>query len=69
MTNLRRVGLVISLLPVAVLSTLHTMGRTGDFGVLGRWWVMVPLTLACVGAFALVEKVAGWATRGQGTES
>jgi hypothetical protein len=67
MTNksrwLRRLVLGVSLLPVAVLSTLHTMGRTEDFGVLGEWYVMLPLTLACVAGWLVVEKAAGWATR------
>ncbi|MCY1145414.1 hypothetical protein OWR29_46060 [Actinoplanes sp. Pm04-4] len=53
---LRRVVLGLACLPLAAVSVLHTMGRTDDFGVLGEWYVMLPLTLAGVLAWTLVEK-------------
>lgn len=63
---LRRLVIAVSCLPLAAVSILHTMGRTDDFGVLGKWYVMVPLTLAGIAAWSLVEKAAGWATRSSG---
>ncbi|SDS46134.1 hypothetical protein [Actinoplanes derwentensis] len=54
---MRYVLVVIAGLPLAVVSLLHTMGRTDDFGVLGEWYVMLPLTLAAVCGWLFVEKV------------
>ncbi|MFI5935864.1 hypothetical protein [Actinoplanes sp. NPDC051494] len=52
----RRFAIGVACVPVAVLSVLHSMGRSADFGVLGRWYVMIPLTIAAVLAWQLVEK-------------
>jgi len=52
----RRIVIGIACLPVAVLTVMHAMGRSGDFGALGRWYVMVPLTIACFLAWMFVEK-------------
>jgi hypothetical protein len=53
---IRRVVIGLACLPVAAVSILHTMGRSGDFGVLGKWYVMLPLTLLGVLAWLLLEK-------------
>ncbi|MBL7259730.1 hypothetical protein [Paractinoplanes lichenicola] len=53
---IRRVVIGLACLPLAAVSILHTMGRTGDFGVLGKWYVMVPLTVAGLLAWSLIEK-------------
>ncbi|GIF22862.1 hypothetical protein Ate02nite_55920 [Paractinoplanes tereljensis] len=53
---LRRVLIGASCVPLAMLSVLHTMGRSEDFGVLGKWYVMVPLTVASLFAWGLIEK-------------
>ncbi|WP_250031030.1 hypothetical protein [Paractinoplanes maris] len=53
---LRRTVLGVACLPLAVIGVLHKMGRSDDFGVLGEWYVMVPLTVAGVFAWLLMEK-------------
>ncbi|GAB2621672.1 hypothetical protein Aab01nite_77450 [Paractinoplanes abujensis] len=53
---IRRVVIGLACLPVAAVSILHTMGRTGDFGVLGKWYVMLPLTLLGVLGWLLLER-------------
>jgi len=53
---LRRLVLGLACLPLAAISVLHTMGRTDEFGTLGEWYVMVPLAVAGLLAWALVEK-------------
>ena len=60
---IRRIVVGVSLAPLAAISVLHTMGRSDDFGALGRWYVMVPLTVAALLAWGLVEKATAWATR------
>ncbi|GAA2630248.1 hypothetical protein Adu01nite_41540 [Paractinoplanes durhamensis] len=49
--------------PFAAIGFLHALGRSGDFGVLGKWYVMVPLAVAGFFAWHLIEKAASWATR------
>jgi len=34
---LRRLVIAAACLPLAAASVLHTMGRSGDFGLLGKW--------------------------------
>ncbi|MBB2944549.1 hypothetical protein FB565_004278 [Actinoplanes lutulentus] len=60
---LRYLVIAISCAPLAVISVVHTMGRTDDFGILGDWYVMVPLTVAAFLAWTLIEKAITWATR------
>ncbi|MBM2614604.1 hypothetical protein JIG36_03425 [Actinoplanes sp. LDG1-06] len=55
-TWIRRLMIALACAPLAVISILHTMGRTGDFGLLGKWYVMVPLAVAGFFAWTLVEK-------------
>ncbi|GAA2593280.1 hypothetical protein GCM10010435_85310 [Winogradskya consettensis] len=59
---LRRLVIAVSCAPLAALSVLHTMGRSEDFGVLGRWYVMVPLAVGCYFAWNLIEKAISWTT-------
>ncbi|WP_433825802.1 hypothetical protein ACQP2E_27280 [Actinoplanes sp. CA-015351] len=59
----RYLVIVISCAPLAVISMVHTMGRTDDFGILGDWYIMVPLSVAAFFAWPLVEKAITWATR------
>lgn len=60
---LRRLVIAVACAPLALVSVLHTMGRSGDFGALGRWYVLVPLTVAGLFAWDLVERAIAWATR------
>lgn len=60
---LRRLVIAVSCAPLAVVSVLHTMGRSGDFGVLGRWYVLLSLAVAGFFAWDLIERAIGWATR------
>ncbi|KUL29417.1 hypothetical protein [Actinoplanes awajinensis] len=53
---LRRLAIAAACGPLALVSVLHTMGRTGDFGVLGEWYVLVPLTVAGLFAWGLIER-------------
>ncbi|GID32814.1 hypothetical protein [Paractinoplanes brasiliensis] len=53
---IRRILIGLSCLPVAVVTILHKMGLSGDYGVLGEWYVMLPLTALGVLALILVEK-------------
>ncbi|MCO8277285.1 hypothetical protein M1L60_42585 [Actinoplanes sp. TRM 88003] len=53
---LRRIVLGLACLPLATISVLHTMGRTDDFGILGEWYVMLPLAAAGFLAWTLIEK-------------
>lgn len=53
---IRRVVIGLACLPIVVVTIVHTMGRSGDFGPLGEWYVMIPLTLLGVLALMLVEK-------------
>lgn len=62
-TWLRALVIAVACAPLAVISILHTMGRTGDFGVLGRWYVMVPLAVAGFFAWDLIEKAIAWSLR------
>jgi hypothetical protein len=55
---LRRLTMGAACVPLAVVGILHKMGRSDDFGVLGKWYVMIPLTIAGVFAWLLVEKAA-----------
>ncbi|BCY11484.1 hypothetical protein [Actinoplanes sp. L3-i22] len=59
----RRVVIGVSCAPLVLVSVLHTMGRSGDFGVLGRWYVLTGLAVAGFLAWGLVERAIGWATR------
>lgn len=52
----RRVLLAVACLPLAAASVLHTMGRSGDFGLLGRWYVLTGLTVVSLLAWLLLEK-------------
>jgi hypothetical protein len=52
----RRIVIAIACLPLATAGVLHKMGRSGDFGILGRWYVMAALTAAGVLAWLLLEK-------------
>ncbi|GAA2888553.1 hypothetical protein Acy02nite_70390 [Actinoplanes cyaneus] len=65
-TWIRRMVIAAACAPLSVITVLHTMGRSGDFGVLGRWYVVLPLTLLGVFAWALVEKAAGWSAEEPG---
>ena len=60
---LRRLGIGVACAPLAVIGILHKMGRSGDFGVLGEWYVLVPLTLAALLAWHVIERATAWATR------
>ncbi|WP_436532963.1 hypothetical protein [Actinoplanes sp. HUAS TT8] len=60
---LRRLVIAVSCAPLAAVSVLHTMGRSGDFGVLGRWYVLLGLAVAGFFAWDLIEKAIAWATR------
>ena len=53
---IRPVVIGLACLPLALVTIVHKMGRSGDFGLLGEWYVMVPLTLLGVLAWLLVEK-------------
>lgn len=55
-TWLRYLAIGASCAPLAVLSVLHTMGRTDHFGVLGKWYVLTPLAIASFFAWTLIEK-------------
>ncbi|WP_430786322.1 hypothetical protein [Actinoplanes sp. G11-F43] len=60
---LRRVAVGLACVPFALFSLVHTMGRSGDFGVLGEWYVMTPLTIATLLAWGLIEKTVIWPTK------
>lgn len=53
---LRRLVIAAACLPLAEASVLHTMGRSGDFGLLGKWYVMGGLTVVLILGWELIEK-------------
>lgn len=59
----RRAVIGLACVPFALFSLVHTMGRSDDYGVLGEWYVMIPLALAIWAAWALIEKAITWAAR------
>ncbi|MBU2664747.1 hypothetical protein KOI35_14685 [Actinoplanes bogorensis] len=65
-TWIRRLVIGLACTPLAAIGVVHAMGRSGDFGVLGKWWVMVPLAVAGILAWELIEKAVAWATREPG---
>ncbi|MFG1604835.1 hypothetical protein [Actinoplanes sp. NPDC049265] len=52
----RRIIIGVACLPVMTAGVLHKMGRSGDFGILGRWYAMAALTALGVLAWFLLEK-------------
>jgi hypothetical protein len=62
-TWLRRLVIGVSGAPLAVVSVLHAMGRSGDHGPLGRWWVLMALAVAGFFARGLIEKAIAWTFR------
>ncbi|WP_127502567.1 hypothetical protein [Actinoplanes solisilvae] len=58
---LRRLVIAASCLPLAAVTILHRMGRADEYGLLGEWYVMVPLTVAGVLGWMLIEKAIAWA--------
>lgn len=59
---LRYGAIGVAVLLWAGFSLLHTMGRSDDFGVMGEWYVMTPLTIGVIAAWWLIEK-ALWPER------
>ncbi|HWS37649.1 MAG TPA: hypothetical protein VN408_33590 [Actinoplanes sp.] len=45
------------------LTLVHAMGRSDDYGVLGEWYVMTPVTVGVLLAGWLVEKAFLWSGR------
>ncbi|MEV6345564.1 hypothetical protein [Actinoplanes sp. NPDC051851] len=68
-TWLRPLIIGVSCAPLAAITVLHTMGRSGDFGLLGKWYVMVPLAVAGYFAWTLIEKAIAWSTREKGQDA
>ncbi|GLY04472.1 MULTISPECIES: hypothetical protein [Actinoplanes] len=56
---LRRLVIAVSCIPFAAAGFLAAVGRSGDHGVLGEWYVLVPLAIVGFFSWDLIEKAIG----------